>query len=72
VRPAGRLLQCFDRYKCLLATEATAVLKQMFANGCDPNIMTFNTIISAFCQEGDVRQALQLLREAIRRELEPN
>jgi pentatricopeptide repeat protein len=49
-----------------------AVLKQMFASGCDPNIMTFNTIISAFCQEGDVRQALQLLREAIRRELEPN
>ncbi|PKA55476.1 Pentatricopeptide repeat-containing protein [Apostasia shenzhenica] len=51
--------------------EASAVLKKMIASCCEPDLVTYNILISGYHQHKRVKEAESFLRDAIRRALVP-
>lgn len=48
------------------------MLGKMLVSGTRPDIVTFNTLIHAYCQDGEVRKAIQLLNSMRSGECHPD
>ncbi|KAE9454967.1 hypothetical protein C3L33_13131, partial [Rhododendron williamsianum] len=53
------------------AVKAEETVRKMIDSGCEPDIVTFNTLINGSCRNGKVQEAKQLLEQATRKGLMP-
>ncbi|KAG8471657.1 hypothetical protein CXB51_036961 [Gossypium anomalum] len=48
------------------------MLKELEENGSHPNIVTYGTVINAFCKQGMLKEGLVVLSRMLKKGIEPN
>ena len=51
--------------------EACGILRQMEAEGCEPDVVAFTTLMDALCNSGRLNEARELLNEIRRSKCNP-
>ncbi|TYG87872.1 hypothetical protein ES288_A13G249700v1 [Gossypium darwinii] len=52
--------------------EAVKMLKELEENGPHPNVVTYNTVINAFCKQGMLKEGLVVFSGMLKKGIEPN
>ncbi|KAJ0006801.1 hypothetical protein Pint_30089 [Pistacia integerrima] len=60
------------RIKHGFKVKVVETVQWMMDNGCEPDMVSINTLICGLCRDGRVEEASQLIKQAMERGLEPN